>query len=214
MHDRQTTFNEQIDFAIPHSFEWTQLDKQAEYVEPFEEVDGRFGYYVGVHWDYQKKSQLRVYYYDNNGDPGALNTRTGQYAWDTRFLSAAWLYKFNKQTRIIVQILDGKTAMGTNRGVDNDFYSHFVLLSHKLDQHRLTIRYDYFKVSDHDDWQFDPNQSRGEALTASWRYQLSTKWQVGAEYSVLSSDAQNRPGMGFNGHNSQQQLQLSASWHF
>jgi len=31
---------------------------------------------------------------------------------------------------------------------------------------------------------------------------------------VLSSDAQNRPGMGFNEHNSQQQLQLSASWHF
>ncbi|URQ90604.1 hypothetical protein [Pseudoalteromonas sp. SCSIO 43101] len=214
MHDRQTTFNERIDFATPNSFNWYQLSKQAEHVEPFEEVDGRFGYYVGAHWDYQKRSQLRVYYYDNNGDPGALNTDTGQYAWDTRFLSVAWLYKVNKQTRIIAQLLDGKTSMGPHRGVDNDFYSHFVLLSHKLDQHRLTIRYDYFKVSDHDDWQFDPNQSRGEALTASWRYQLSTQWQVGAEYSVLSSDAQNRPGMGFNEHNSQQQLQFSASCFF
>ncbi|WP_367270661.1 hypothetical protein [Pseudoalteromonas sp.] len=133
MHDRQTTFNERIDFATPNSFNWYQLSKQAEHVEPFEEVDGRFGYYVGAHWDYQKRSQLRVYYYDNNGDPGALNTDTGQYAWDTRFLSVAWLYKVNKQTRIIAQLLDGKTSMGPHRGVDNDFYSHFVLLSHKLD---------------------------------------------------------------------------------
>ena len=88
------------------------------------------------------------------------------------------------------------------------------MLWHKLDQHRLTIRYDYFKVSDHDDWMFDPNQSRGDALTASWRYQLSTQWQVGAEYSVLSSDAQHRPSMGFNERNSQQQLMLSAHWRF
>ena len=214
LHDRQTTFNERIDFSVPASFSHSQLTKQADYVQPFEEVDGRFGYYVGAHWDYQKRSQFRIYYYDNNGDPSAINTRTGQYAWDTRFLSAAWLYKFTKQTRIIMQLLDGKTAMGKNRGVNNSFYSHFVMLSHKLDQHRLTIRYDYFKVSDHDDWVFDPNQSRGDALTASWRYQLSTQWQVGAEYSVLSSDAQNRPSMGFNERNSQQQLMLSAHWRF
>ena len=115
LHDRQTTFNERIDFSVPASFSHSQLTKQADYVQPFEEVDGRFGYYVGAHWDYQKRSQFRIYYYDNNGDPSAINTRTGQYAWDTRFLSAAWLYKFTKQTRIIMQLLDGKTAMGKNR---------------------------------------------------------------------------------------------------
>ncbi|WP_404342107.1 hypothetical protein [Pseudoalteromonas mariniglutinosa] len=214
IHQRQTTFNERVRFARPVSFATLQLSKQSDYVLPFEEVDGRFGYYLGMHWDYYKQSQFRVYYYDNNGDPGALNVDTGQYAWDTRFLSVAWLYKFDKQTRFIMQLLGGKTAMGQQRGINNDFYSHFALFSHQIKQHRFTVRYDYFTVRDKDDWQFDPNQSNGESVTASWRYNLSEQWQLGAEISWLKSDAAHRQPIGFNQVMSQQQLMLVAQWRF
>lgn len=214
MHDRQTTFNESIAFAPITSLNTPQLQFQANQVLPFEEVDGRFGYYAGVHWDYLKKSQLRFYYYDNNGDPAALNYSTGQYAWDTKFLSAAWLYKFNAKTRLITQVMSGSTAMGLSRGVDNRFYSHFVLLSHKITNHRLSIRYDYFKVTDHDDWHFDPNASHGEGITATWRYQLAPQWQLGIEASAMRNQADNYEAMGQPLHNSQQQIMLNTQWRF
>jgi len=214
LHDRQTTLNEALAFAPVASLNTPQLQFQANQVLPFEEVDGRFGYYVGGHWDYLKKSQLRVYYYDNNGDPGALNYNTGQYAWDTRFLSVAWLNKFTPKTRLIIQIMSGGTAMGQNRGVDTRFYSHFALLSHKIKRHRFSVRYDYFEVTDKDDWKFDPNASHGEGLTATWRYQLTPQWQIGVEGSALHSQADNRVAMNKALRISQQQIALNAQFRF
>lgn len=214
MHDRQTTLNEEVAFAAVASLDTPQLQFQANQVLPFEEIDGRFGYYAGVHWDYLKKSQFRFYYYDNNGDPAAVNYSTGQYAWDTRFASAAWLYKFNAKTRLITQVMSGSTAMGDTRGVDNRFYSHFVLLSHKMASHRVSIRYDYFEVTDKDDWAFDPNASHGEGVTATWRYQLSPQWQLGIEGSALHSQVDNRAAMDIAEKVSQQQISLNAQWRF
>jgi hypothetical protein len=104
--------------------------------------------------------------------------------------------------------------MGAKRGVDNRFYSHFILLSHKLALHRLSIRYDYFEVTDKDDWAFDPNASHGEGITATWRYQLNQQWQLGAEASALRSQADNRPLMGLSPRISQQQIALNAQWRF
>ncbi|WP_210797894.1 hypothetical protein [Pseudoalteromonas ostreae] len=214
MHDRQTTFNESIAFAPVTSLNTPQLQFQANQVLPFEEVDGRFGYYAGVHWDYLKKSQFRFYYYDNNGDPAALNKSTGQYAWDTRFSSAAWLYKFTANTRFITQMMSGSTAMGTKRGVNNRFYSHFVLVSHKMAKHRISIRYDYFEVTDHDDWLFDPNASEGEGITATLRYQLTPQWQLGIEGSALHSQADNRAAINSPKNISQQQISLNVQWRY
>lgn len=54
LHDRQTTLNESISFAQIASFNTPPLQHQANQVLPFEEVDGRFGYYLGMHWDYLK----------------------------------------------------------------------------------------------------------------------------------------------------------------
>lgn len=214
MHDRQTTFNEGVRFAPIASLNTPQLQFQANKVLPFTEVDGRFGYYVGIHWDYLKKSQFRFYYYDNNGDPAVVNLNTGQYAWDTSFLSAAWLYKFTGKTRIIAQIMSGKTAMGKNRGIDNRFYSHFIMLSHKMKKHRFSIRYDYFDVTDIDNWIFDPNTSQGEGITATWRYQLTPKWQFSIEGAAMHSEVENREGVGIKPKLSQQQIMLNTQFRF
>ena len=214
MHDRQTLFNEAIRFAPIASLSTPQLQFQANQDLPFTEVDGRFGYYAGVHWDYLKQSQFRFYYYDNNGDPAVLNQSTGQYAWDTSFSSAAWLYKLTSNTRIIAQLMSGKTAMGKYRGIDNRFYSHFIMLSHKMAKHRLSFRYDYFEVTDIDNWVFDPNASQGEGITATWRYQLTSQWQLGVEGAVINSQADNRAAIGFKSRFSQQQMTLNAQFRF
>ena len=214
LHDRQTTFNEGVKFAPVASLNEYALRWQANQVLPFEEVDGRFGYYGGVHWDYLKKSQFRIYYYNNNGDPTKLNISSGQYAWDTRFTSAAWLYKFNKKTRFIAQVLNGKTEMGENKLIDNAFYSHYLMLSHKEGKSRVSLRYDYFEVTDNDITPYDPNTSHGEGVTATWRYEISKKVQVGVEASALKSFAENRAAIGFNQRTSQQQVMINAQWRF
>ena len=214
MHDRQTLFNEAITFAPIASLSTPQLQHQANQVLTFTEVDGRFGYYAGIHWDYLKKSQFRFYYYDNNGDPAVLNRNTGQYAWDTSFSSAAWLYKLTGRTRIIAQMMFGQTAMGKYRGVDNRFYSHFILLSHKMSKHRFSLRYDYFKVTDRDTWEFDPNASEGKGITATWRYQLTSNWQLGIEGAAMDSQADNRAAIGFKSSFSQQQITFNTQFRF
>ena len=214
MHDRQTTFNEGIRFAPVAALSEYALRWQANQVLPFEEVDGRFGYYLGVHWDYLKQSQFRVYYYDNNGDPTKLNISSGQYAWNTRFTSAAWLYKFNNKTRFITQVLSGKTEMGHSKLIDNDFYSHYLMLSHKEGKHRISLRYDYFKVTDNDTTVFDPNASNGEGVTASWRYAFSKHGQIGIEGSALKSFIDNRAAMGLQQRVSQQQVMINTQWKF
>jgi hypothetical protein len=214
MHDRQTTFNERVDFAPLASISENALRWQANYVLPFEEIDGRFGYYAGIHWDYLKQSQVRIYYYDNNADPTAVNYNTGQYAWHTHFTSVAWLYKFNNKTRLITQMLNGKTEMGADKLIYNSFYSHFLMLSHKENKHRISIRYDYFNVEDDDTTSFDPNASHGEGLTATWRYNLTPKVQVGIEGSALHSFVDNRAAIGLDQRIFQQQIQLNAQWKF
>ncbi|GAA59701.1 hypothetical protein P20652_1565 [Pseudoalteromonas sp. BSi20652] len=214
MHDRQTTFNEGVRFAPVAALNDFALRWQANHVLPFEEVDGRFGYYGGVHWDYLKKSQFRIYYYNNNGDPTKLNISTGQYAWDTRFTSVAWLYKFNKKTRFIAQALNGKTEMGDNKLIDNAFYSHYFMLSHKEGKNRVSLRYDYFEVTDNDITAFDPNSSHGEGLTASWRYAFSKNGQIGIEGSALKSFVENRVAMGLQQRASQQQIMINTQWKF
>lgn len=214
LHDRQTTFNESIQFAPIAALNEYELRWQANQVLPFEEVDGRFGYYAGVHWDYLKKSQFRIYYYNNNADPTVFNVTTGQYAWHTRFGSAAWLYKLTGKTRFIAQALSGKTEMGANKLIYNSFYSHYLMLSHKEGKHRVSLRYDYFKVDDDDTTAFDPNASNGEGVTATWRYQYSNQLQIGVEGSALKSFVKNRAAIGVKKRISQQQIMLNMQWKF
>jgi len=59
-----------------------------------------------------------------------------------------------RDTTFVAQWLRGNTAMGPlmsgAHAVDNDFESYFLLLSRRLDNHRVTLRYDRFSVDDVD----------------------------------------------------------------
>lgn len=191
-HDRQSMLNESIYYPPVRSLNEPQLRFQAPHVEPFSEVDGKWGYYLGVHWDYNKQAQLKVYWYDNQGDPSKINYSTGQYAWDTRFISVGGLYKFDKDTRLIAQWLNGATAMGTRRGVDTTYSSAYLMVHHRVGQHRVSARIEHSHVDDHDSWQFDPNASQSKALTFTYKFQFDEHWQSGLEWLYQRSDVDNR----------------------
>lgn len=205
--DRQSLNNDLIRFApIP-----TVLDEALingpNYVEPFHELDGRLGIYVGANLERYKTTNFRYYYYDNLANPKAVNAQR-LYAWHTAFHSFSAQHKFNHKTRLIGQFMYGNTEMGLNF-VNADFSAWFLMLSHRHGKHRLSARYDKFKVRDAGDiFPEDLNDSDGHGVTAAWRYLINSNWEIGFEHHFNSNNAQNRSTVNEVTAVSQQQSQL------
>ncbi|MFT5676336.1 MAG: hypothetical protein ACI808_002277 [Paraglaciecola sp.] len=194
MHDRQSLHNERVSFApYPTVVNENEINHPA-FVEPFHELDGRLGYYLGAHLDYYQKTKLRYYYYDNRAEPLAINSLR-LYGWRTKFHSIAGQHNFNNDTRVIGQLLTGSSAMG-ERIVFIDFDAWYLMLSHKIEKHRLSLRYDKFKVRGDDARPLDNNNSKGYGLTLAWRYNLNKNWQVGVEQHINQNSALNRQTLG------------------
>ncbi|TMO68778.1 hypothetical protein CWC17_19210, partial [Pseudoalteromonas sp. S3785] len=86
------------------------------------------------------------------------------------FSSLAWLYYLTGKTRFIAQLLVGINDMGANKLIYIRFYSDYLMLSHKAGKHRVSLRYDYFKVDEDDTTAIEPKSSHGEGLSATWSY--------------------------------------------
>lgn len=192
IHDRQTHFNESVFFdRYPSIGEGARLAKQAAWVEPFRELDGRYGMYLGAEWKYRSRSQVKLFYYDNRGDNSILAQRGGQYPWDTYYYSLAAMHRFSSKFRILGQWLFGNTEIGPN-AVRFDFSSAYIMANYRTDQYSLTARFDTFETEDIDEWMTDINDGDGTALTLSGRYFIDQNWHVGLEYTYMDSFRANR----------------------
>jgi hypothetical protein len=194
LHDRQSLNNEQIRFAAYPTVVETDRINHPNYVEPFHEFDGRLGFYIGTHLNYFRQSSLRYYYFDNQADPNQVNQQR-LYGWRTRFHSLAVQHEFNAQNRLIAQWLSGNTVMG-ERFVAADFESWYLMFSHSNNGHRVSIRYDNFKVIEDDVFAWDMNDSKGDALTLAWRYTINSRWQIGLEHHLNTNYAASRQSLG------------------
>ena len=191
LHNRQTLANEKVLFADYFSKQENPINTP-HYVEPFIETDGKFGYYVGGHWRYLKQTDVRFYYYDNRGDPLAIETNR-QYAWKTRYYSVSMQHRFTKNFRVLAQYLAGDTGMGTiEKGVFTDISSWYVMFNYKLGASKFSLRHDQFYVKETDTYLQDPNDSDGTSITLAWRYDIDKNWNVGAEYISTTSYNENR----------------------
>lgn len=214
LHDKQTIANEIIPFSdVPSLNAGDGLDPQEPWVDPFREIDGRWGYQTGLHWDYQKKSRVRYYYFNNNADETVL-ARGGQYAWHTIFHSLAWQYRFDRNWRLIMQGMDGNTSMGPG-AVIVDFRSWYAMLHYRDKQKNFTVRFDNFKTIDVDElFPLDDNNSDGWGLTATYRYNINDNWQVGTEVVYVDSFQASREQLGQEGDIEQTQFLAVAQFRF
>ena len=203
MHDRQSLNNDRVPFAAYPSVIREDQIFHPNYVEPYHELDGNLGFYLGTHIEYYKQSMLRYYYYDNQADPLAVNHER-LYGWRTKFHSLALQHKFNGNTRVLGQWLSGSSAMG-ERSVFINFDAWYVMLSHKHKAHRISLRFDKFQVREDDVFPWDPNNSGGHGYTVAWRYNLDKNWQVGVEQHINKNSADIRATLGQNIQVSQQQ---------
>lgn len=189
VHNLQTAVGERVNFASYPSLQQQPLTLQPAWVEPTRELDHRTGYYAGVHWQYQQRSQARVYYYDNNGDPQVF--RHQQYAWHTRFSSVALQQVLNDDWQLVAQWLKGDSLMG-DYAVDIDFSAWFVLAHWQRGDYSATLRYDQFAVDDRDMTITDDNNGDGRAVMLALGYRLNAHLNLSVEHITLDSEQQNR----------------------
>jgi hypothetical protein len=222
IHDRQTGLYERLPLADLPAFGPTgSFPPQEPYEEPFTEIDGRTGGYLGAGWDAADRSRLRYLRYDNNGDPGVVED--GQWAWRTRFDHLGWHWQPTPNLDLVVQALAGETRMDGFTGplVDVEFRSAFVLVSHTWRRHRASLRYDSFEVDDRDAIPDDPNDENGHAWTAAYfftpqpiRQPTHGEWRLVAELLRLDSERPARRLLGGESQRTETTLQLALQWRY
>jgi len=189
LHDRQSLYDDRVNFLPTPGIVSEEGLNAPAWTEPFREIDGRFGYYVGAHLAYKRSAELKYYYYDNNADPNILDPDR-IYAWHTRFHSVTFRYKYSAELTVFSQLLVGDTLMGENI-VDNDFNSAYVAAAYEMAPYIIAARADWYQVNDNDDFMYDPNGSRGRAFTLSAGRKINDYFSVTGEWQVNSGTQQN-----------------------
>lgn len=187
MGDRQSGFSDRLPLAALPTFEQDGIfPAQDPWVAPFREVDGRAGWYAAASYVLPERLELRALLYDNRGDPLALED--GQYAWKTRFSGVGAKLRLSRGVEVLGQFLDGWSAMGPEGAVDAYYRTWYLLASATRGPHRLSVRYDEFRVRDEDRYgAVDPNAEEGDAWTVAWSFELDRQTSVLLE--LLSVDA-------------------------
>jgi hypothetical protein len=146
----------------------------------FDELDGRPAIYFGAHAaDPRRIVHLRAGYFDNLGD----TSHTG--VWEARYGTVAVGIQPLDGLEILLQGLLGRTSTQTNR-FKSTFSAWFPLVSYRYRAHRLTVRYDHFRIDDDDG---PPStRERGHAVTTAYAFEISLRHRVGVEYMWVDSE--------------------------
>ncbi len=190
-HDRQTGISGRIPLPQVSAIEaWAPSGNPPPSFKPFKEVDHKLGYYAGAEWRWRKRFMLRYQRYDNHADPEAVSGNDA--AWETDYHHLGAQLALPLKFGLLGQWIKGSTVTGPDLGPwrvqDLDFQSHFLLLTRKFAQHRLTGRYEWFDLQPFNDPIGITNQDKGNALTIAWLYTPTKKLQIGAEYLQIASD--------------------------
>jgi hypothetical protein len=192
VHDRQTRFNDQLPLPpLPQIQPGMMFDQQDPYVEPFKEIDGRAGYYATGEWRYGEKFLLRAGHYDNRADPTII--KDGQYAWKTVFEHVGVQTTLPGDIGFIAQWMFGTTVMGPVlyangvHAVDVEYDSAFMLLTRAFGDHRVSVRYDNFDVTQNDQTPEDSNPDSGHAWTLAYQLGLTEYLSVAAEWLSIKT---------------------------
>ena len=191
LHDVRSTLGGKLPLpATPSLFRGGQAPDTRSTIE----VDGRWGGYAKLEVAATDALQLSLFVYDNNGDPTAL--RRGQYAWRTRFGQASVRLSAPSGGEIIGQAMSGDTAMGPLIGgirpASIGFESVFVLASQPIGRATLSVRADYFAISDRTLKALNNNAEHGWALTGDWIQPLTPRIGLATEAVFTRSDRPDR----------------------
>lgn len=168
---------------------------QSPYYEPLHEIDGRPGYYAGLTVRDPGARRLEVYYYNNDGDPEALNRTAGQWAWRTRFWVAGFETPLPWDLLFVTQAMVGDTAMGRHRGgvqprgMQMDYFTGYGLLVRSFSNIQVSVRGEYFEVRDKDFQRGGlDNGEAGYGVTVAASRALSARTKLTLETQYVEHD--------------------------
>jgi hypothetical protein len=177
----------------------------------FYDISGRVGYYDGLSIRYRNRLELRALHYDNRADPGAFAPVLRNPGWRTVFDSLGVRWEPGEWT-FISQRLHGVTYAGENAAEQyNTWYydSAFGLVSWSRGPHRLSARYDRFKMRQTVTLFGFYGADDGHAWTAAYAYQIDDRWSVMLEDLQIDSEMPARRSLNEPVAASERELQLA-----
>lgn len=149
----------------------------------FDERDHRPAAYTWISLsDARDRGTLKLGYFDNMGDQGTAGV------WHTRLATIGSTLHPLPSIDLVVQYLRGK-ALVRDTTNDSSLRAFYALLSHHRQRHRVSVRYDEFRIHDLDGG--NDTRESGDAITAAYAYEWGLRQRISVEYTWLDS---NRPG--------------------
>lgn len=186
---------------------------QAPTTKPLIELDGRPGFYAKLAWQARAPVRLEAFYYDNRGDPTAVNEGL-QWGWATRFLNLGLRVDFSERTRLLAQALTGTTEMGFPDAAGRDwvqtrYRAAYSRLTHEQGPFSLSGRIDLFETDEEGSQMSRDESEDGWALAAAAAWVLSPQATVLAEALHVDSDRPVRSRQGLDPRQTQTLVQVA-----
>lgn len=184
--------------------------ESGSYIEPFQEIDRRAGYYGGTELHFPGRILLTALHYDNRADPTASDNASHVFAWHTSFNSAGGRVEYGPGWTLIAQWLAGQTEIAPRgEALEWPFNARYLLLSRRFGSHNmLSVRYDRFEVDSRTP-EADGEQN-GHAWTAAYVFDPGRSWTATLEWlRVTSRSYAQSEELGFPGPLTDTQVQLA-----
>ena len=203
LHDRVSGFSDRLPLPALASFHLpTLFPDQPGHVQPMREVDRKWTWSTGLSLTHPKY-RIKALYQPQTANPAAFDGE--QYAWRTGY----WALSASRSVgpvEFLAQGLDGETRMGLVTGGRNaiiaKFQAAYVMASwadSETTRHRVTARYDLFRVRDMDDFRIeDPNDETGSAWTFAYAFAPANHHRITAEVVRIDSTRSNRRDLGLD----------------
>ncbi|MBV8166462.1 MAG: hypothetical protein JO021_06685, partial [Alphaproteobacteria bacterium] len=176
------------------------------YSVPFQEIDGRVGWYTGLAAKRDGVGRVSLLYYDNSADGAAT---TGQFAWHTNFWAAGietdlepWVVK--------AQAMVGATEFSPlGQNSHTDFQAAYVLVGYDWGTWRLAGRGDWFRTDGYAPRGLVSFEEHGYAATVALSW-LPRPWlRVTGEVLYVDSTREQRQLAGVPENSRDTQVQLA-----
>jgi hypothetical protein len=203
LHDRVSGFSDRLPLPPLKSFDRPNLfPDQPQHAQPMREVDQKWTWSAGLsvtHPGYR----IKALYQPRTANPGAFDGE--QYAWRTGYWAIGAARSLGP-VEFLAQGLDGETRMGIVSGNRNavvaKFQAAYFMASWTASaeaKHRVSARYDVFRVRDHDDFKVeDANDETGSAWTLAYAFAPATRHRITAEFLRIDSMRINRRDLGLD----------------
>jgi hypothetical protein len=174
--------------------------------QPFQEIDGRVGWYSGLSWLWLDYGRLAALYYNNEADPSASD---GQFAWHTEFWS------LGAETQIDPLVVKAQFMLGSteiaplgHRG-RTDFEAAYLLVGWEFGAWRLAGRVDQFRTDGYSPGGTVDLGESGYAGTAALTWRPMNWLRITGELLHVDSVREQRMLAGLPARAQDTQLQLA-----